>query len=208
MKATDLLKAQHREVERLFKSIEKAEDKGEKRELFEKLAQNLVGHDAIEREIFYPACEKQMGMTDLLGEALVEHGLVEFSLYRADQALGQKDFEHRVTVLKETIAHHVEEEEEELFPKVEKALGSELLQQLCARMERRFEQAMTEDFRGPLADNLRQVLDGKTKTKPSNGVKKKAPKKAAKRASTPKSAPKSAPRTQARAARSGASARH
>jgi hypothetical protein len=67
---------------------------------------------------------------------------------------------------------------------------------------------MTEDFRGPLADNLRQVLDGKTKTKPSNGVKKKAPKKAAKRASTPKSAPKSAPRTQARAARSGASARH
>ncbi len=31
-------------------------------------------------------------MTDLLGEALVEHGVVEFSLYQADQARKDKDF--------------------------------------------------------------------------------------------------------------------
>ena len=69
MKATDYLKAQHREVERLFAAIESAEDGPKKQKLFEELAANLVGHDAIEREIFYPACEEAMGLNDLLGEA-------------------------------------------------------------------------------------------------------------------------------------------
>jgi hemerythrin superfamily protein len=77
MNATELLKSQHREVESLFKRIEKAQEDSEKRELFEELAANLVAHDAIEREIFYPACEEEMGMNELLGEVLAEHGLVK-----------------------------------------------------------------------------------------------------------------------------------
>ncbi|HEY8946363.1 MAG TPA: hemerythrin domain-containing protein, partial [Polyangiaceae bacterium] len=110
MKATDLLKKQHREVRDLFKRIEKVSRNDVKRDLFEELAANLVGHDAIEREIFYPACEEELGMTDLLGEALAEHGVVEFCLYLADQA-PEEDFEYKCTVLKEVLEHHIEEEE-------------------------------------------------------------------------------------------------
>src|SRR5690606_22240641 len=92
MKATDLLKHQHREIRDLFERLERAKDDESKSELFEELATNLVAHDAIERRVFYPACEERMGMSDLRGEALVEHGLVEFSLYLADQARGEEDF--------------------------------------------------------------------------------------------------------------------
>jgi len=166
MKATELLKAQHKDVEKLFKQIKKSEDENEKGELFEELARNLVAHDAIEREIFYPTCEEKMGMTDLLGEALVEHGLVEFSLYGADQAQGEADFDYKCTVLKEVLEHHVKEEEENFFPKVEKAFGAELLKELGTTMEVRFEKAKREDFRGPLRENLRQVLEGAIKTEP------------------------------------------
>ena len=67
--AIELLKTQHEEVKTLFKRIEKASTRSAKTKLFDELAANLVAHDAIEREIFYPACEKGMGMTDLLGEA-------------------------------------------------------------------------------------------------------------------------------------------
>jgi hemerythrin superfamily protein len=74
MKATELLKAQHKEVEGLFKRIEKSKDEDEKGEIFEALAAQIVAHDAIEREIFYPACEEQMGLTELLGEALKAAG--------------------------------------------------------------------------------------------------------------------------------------
>jgi hypothetical protein len=166
MKATDLLKKQHKEVRDLFKRISSARNDDAKSELFEELAANLVAHDAIEREIFYPACEEAMGMNDLLGEALVEHGQVEFALYIADQAQGEDDFEAKCTVLEEIVEHHVEDEEKEFFPKVERALGKGRLEELAEEMEPRFEEAKEEDFRTPLHANLKQVLNGATKTRP------------------------------------------
>src|SRR5690349_1357429 len=122
MKATDLLKKQHDKVDTLFARFEKAKKADDKQAIFQEIAASLVAHDAIEREIFYPACEEAMGMTDTLGESLVEHGVVEFMLYRADQNLKNETLEHYVTVLKEVVEHHVEEEEEEFFPKVEDAI--------------------------------------------------------------------------------------
>lgn len=165
MKATELLQNQHKEVRTLFKRIEDTEGFPQKRQLFEELAANLVAHDAIEREIFYPACEKALGMTDMLGEALVEHGVVEFCLFCADEA-AEDDFDYKCEVLREMLDHHVEEEEDELFPKVEKALGAEQLERLGDAMQRRFEKAKQADFRAPLHDNLRQVLSGAIKPKP------------------------------------------
>ena len=161
--AIDLLKEQHEAVKALFKKIEKASTRAAKTKLFDELAANLCAHDAIEREIFYPACERAMGMTDLLGEALVEHGFVEFGLYQADQARAEKDFAFKCQVLSEVVEHHVKEEEEDFFPKVQRALGKEKLVELGARMKQRFEEAKAEDFRRPLYGNLKQVLAGALK---------------------------------------------
>jgi Hemerythrin HHE cation binding domain len=161
--AIDLLKTQHEEVKALFKKIEKANTRAAKTKLFDELAANLAGHDAIEREIFYPACEKAMGMTDLLGEALVEHGVVEFSLYQADQARRDGSFSFKCQVLSEIVEHHVKEEEEDFFPKVERALGREKLVELAARMKERFETTKASSFRPPLHENLKQVLAGALK---------------------------------------------
>ncbi|HEY3252495.1 MAG TPA: hemerythrin domain-containing protein [Polyangiaceae bacterium] len=161
--ATELLKTQHEQVKTLFKRIEKASSRAAKTKLFDELAANLAAHDAIEREIFYPACEKAMGMTDLLGEALVEHGVVEFSLFQADQARKDKDFPFKCQVLSEIVEHHVKEEEQDFFPKVEKALGKEKLRALGVRMQARFEQAKAKDYHPALKSNLKQVLAGALK---------------------------------------------
>ena len=134
-----------------------------------------MNNDAIEREIFYPACEEQLGQTDLLGESLVEHGLVEFGVYQADLALGSEDFKYKCTVLKETFEHHVKEEEKELFSQVEKAFEAERLDELGEELETRFEQAMAEDFREALRNNLEQVLAGATKTQPASAKSKARP---------------------------------
>jgi hypothetical protein len=169
MKATDLLEKQHEEVKDLFKRLEEGDGGAEQKRVFEELAANLVAHDAIERQIFYPACEEAMGMTDQLGEALVEHGVVEFMLYEADRAQGKKDFKFKCTVLKEALEHHIEEEEDDFFPEVEKALGGERLEELGARMEQAFEDAVEDDFRAPLQKNLKQVLAGAIKPAPERG---------------------------------------
>lgn len=165
--ATSLLTDQHDEVNALFKQLEAASSRATKVKLFEELAHDLVAHDAIEREIFYPACERAMGMTDMLGEALVEHGVVEFCLYQAEQAEKSSEFSAKCQVLKEVVQHHVKEEEREFFPKVEKALSKAELERLGARMKARFDEVKSTDFRVPLHQNLKQVLAGALKpTKP------------------------------------------
>ena len=181
MKATDLLTKQHKVVADLFEKIEKSKDDDKKKTLFEELAGNLAAHDAIEREIFYPAFEKKLGMTDLLGEALTEHGVIEFCLYLGTEACGKDDFDFKMTVLKEMVEHHVEEEEKEFFPRAEKALGAPLLEELGVQMEARFEEAKAADFRGPLHENLRQVLDGVLEPASAKSSKKPVAKKTAKK---------------------------
>ena len=171
MKATDVLKFQHKEVDGLFMSIERVSDRRDKLALFDELATNLVAHDAIEREIFYPVCERALGEQELLTEALVEHGLVEFALYQADRARGSNDFAAKVKALKEIVKHHVKEEEHNLFPKVERALSKEQLETLGAKLESAFEDATAKQFREPLYDNLQQVLEGAVKTKPKKKAK-------------------------------------
>jgi len=55
-------------------------------------------------------------------------------------------FEARATTLKELIEHHVKEEEDDLFPKVEKALGKEKLEELGATMSALFETLVAVDI--------------------------------------------------------------
>ena len=55
MKATKLLKEQHREVEDLFAHVLDSEDAEERREGLEQIKEKLEAHMAIEEQIFYPA---------------------------------------------------------------------------------------------------------------------------------------------------------
>jgi iron-sulfur cluster repair protein YtfE (RIC family) len=148
MKATELLKKQHREVEGIFKSIESG--KGDVSQLLEQLADNLVAHMTIEQELFYPAVQKVD--KDLILEAFEEHAIAEIGLKRLLQADPlSPGFKAKVTVLKELILHHVEEEEKELFPKVEKALGKEL-EKLGAEMETMFVESLEVGYEGTLTN--------------------------------------------------------
>jgi hypothetical protein len=168
MKATDLLIKQHRTVARLFKAIESAKTDADKKTLFVELASNLTAHDGIEREIFYPACQDAMGLSDDLGEALVEHGVIEFCLYQANEALGKPDFDFKCKVLAELVEHHVKEEEDEFFAKTQAALGTDLLEALGEEMEDAFDEALEEDFHEPLYENLRQVFAGALQPAPAD----------------------------------------
>ncbi|MEN9579589.1 MAG: hypothetical protein RJA70_2598 [Pseudomonadota bacterium] len=160
MKATDLLKQQHRAVEKLFNALATEQSQTKKTQLFETLASTLMAHDAIEREIFYPACEKAMGLNEVLGEAIAEHSVIEFCLYEAEQAIDKDAFTFKCKVLREIVDHHVVEEESELFPAVDDAISTAELKSLSVEMNTRFQRALTEDFRELLYSNLKQVLAG------------------------------------------------
>jgi hemerythrin-like domain-containing protein len=142
VKATDLLEKQHRKVESIFKRLEAGRSDPEP--LLEELATNLVAHMAIEQEIFYPAIRSID--EDMVGESFEEHALAEIGLKRLLGADPKDDsFKAKVVTLKELIEHHVEEEEEELFPKVEKKLGDQL-EALGKRMRTRFDEVVAQGY--------------------------------------------------------------
>ena len=143
MKATSLLEKQHRKAEATFKKLESG--KGDASALVQELADNLAAHMAIEQEIFYPAVRALK--EELVAESFEEHAIAEFVLKRL---LGTSptapSFKAKVVALKELIEHHVEEEEEELFPAVEKKMQAEALLDLGKRMQVKFDAALAQGF--------------------------------------------------------------
>ena len=133
--AIEMLKAEHRAVEELFKKFEKAGSADARRKVFEEIADALAVHATIEERHFYPAAKAE-GTEDLLLEAAEEH--LEIKRVIADllaMDASEDTFEAKVKVLQEDVEHHVEEEEEELFPKIQKILDDEALETIAAQME-------------------------------------------------------------------------
>ena len=118
--AIAVLREDHRDVERLFKRFEHAGDGAaqEKQHLATSMATALVQHTTIEQEVVYPWARDYIVDADaMILEAIEEHRVVTWLL--ADIAATQPDderFDAKVTVLIEAVRHHVEEEEEQLFP--------------------------------------------------------------------------------------------
>ncbi len=136
MKATELLKKQHREVKALFRSAKKAAPE-DRREILDEIATKLAHHMNIEETIFYPAVAEigTKKIEEMVPEAYEEHHVATLVLNEFPELDPDDErFEAKMTVLDELIEHHVEEEEKEMFPAAEK-LGAERLKELGAEME-------------------------------------------------------------------------
>ena len=147
MKATQLLRAQHRDAKKILVSLEKG--KSANRATLEKLVTALGAHMVIEQEIFYPAVKAIK--PDLVLESFEEHAGAQTMMERLlKTAPGDESFTARVTTLREMIQHHVEEEEEDLFPSVEKKIDASELNALGEQMKSRFDEMEAKGFRPAL----------------------------------------------------------
>jgi hemerythrin superfamily protein len=156
MKATALLKKQHRKVEGMFASLKKG--KGDTSAVLAQLANDLAAHMAIEQTIFYPAIKKIDPET--VGESYQEHALAELALKRLlETAPDDATFDAKVTALSELIRHHVEEEEEELFPEVDEEVDADQLEALGDEMQRAFEAAVEQGYESLLPEGFATSAD-------------------------------------------------
>ena len=139
MDAIELLKNDHRTVERLFSRYEDTTDQAEKTrdDLAHDMIHELSVHAVIEEEVFYPAV--RLAVPDEEGdvlEALEEHHIVKWTLSELEKLDSTDErFHPKVTVLIEMVRHHVEEEEGEMFPQVRKALSDAQLDDLGNRLD-------------------------------------------------------------------------
>ena len=149
--AIDMLIADHRTVQKLYKEFRKLDRSDEEAliEIVETACAELKIHAIIEEEIFYPAVRSKMGDAgdDLLNEAAVEHEVADGLIDRLGETdPSEPDYAATFAVLCEYVEHHVKEEEKELFPRVRK-LHELDLEELGAQMQARRDELLADiDF--------------------------------------------------------------
>jgi hemerythrin superfamily protein len=145
MDAIELLEADHRKVEKLFKEFEKAEEPDEKEQIVKQVIMELKVHTKIEEEIFYPQIEEAIKEgEELMNEAREEHHVVDLVIAELENMSPDDErYDAKFTVMMENVQHHIEEEEEEIFPKVEKS--SLDLEQIGQEMFERKTELMAEE---------------------------------------------------------------
>ena len=148
--ACDLLDADHKKVQKMFKDYEelagsRARSAAQKKlDLSRQICMELTVHTQIEEEIFYPALREAIKETDLLDEATVEHQSAKELIAQLEQA-GEADemYDAKVKVLGEYVNHHIKEEKNEMFPKARSARKLDLIA-LRDEMQTRKEELMSE----------------------------------------------------------------
>ena len=140
-----LLKNDHKAVKKLFRQFENAGENATvaKGETVRAIIEMLTVHTYLENEIMYPQVRKLLPeVEDDVLESYEEHHVadvlvVELAAMKPDS----ERFTAKTTVLIENVRHHIEEEEQEWFPKVREGLGRKQLQELGAEMVKAREKA-------------------------------------------------------------------
>ena len=135
MDALEFLKEDHQKVKGLFKQIAGTDDPAKRQELFDQIDTELEIHAHIEETVFYPALENYDELIDMVAEARDEHQRVKAHL-EALEELGVESgqFAEELTVLMESVEHHVEEEEDEMFPTVREIIDASTLEDLAKEL--------------------------------------------------------------------------
>ena len=142
MNAITLLKNDHKTVEELFKRFEKLGPRAvkSKRDVVDRIIRELSIHAVIEEMYLYPAVRQVAEGGDagsMVLESLEEHHIVKWVLSELEgMPADHERFDAKVTVLMENVRHHVKEEENDLFPQVNKLLGRGQLDELGEAMAR------------------------------------------------------------------------
>ena len=147
MNALDLLEDDHKKVKKLLEDADSTTERGVKTraELFGRIRKEMKVHETIEEEILYPALKEHPKAKEVVLEGYEEHHVVDEIMGE----LGATDFDDerwgaKLSVMKENIEHHIEEEEEDMFKKARQIFDADELEQMGERMKERKETLESE----------------------------------------------------------------
>jgi hemerythrin-like domain-containing protein len=133
-----MLKDDHKQIRKVFRDFEKAGPRAHaaKGRAVDRMIELLTVHTYLENEVMYPRVRELLpDVEDDVLESYEEHHVadvlvVELSAMKPDD----ERFVAKTTVLIENVEHHMDEEEDEWFPKVREGLGRKVLQEIGSEM--------------------------------------------------------------------------
>lgn len=136
MDALELMHRDHEKLKQLLDRAEHAEGESSRDNLFVTIRTEFVPHERMEEEIFYPALRSHRNAQDIVLEGYQEHHLADLLMDELIDTPAATDvWKAKMKVLKESIEHHIEEEEGEMFRKARSIFEGAELEQLGRRME-------------------------------------------------------------------------
>ena len=137
MDALTLLRKDHDKVKDMLNQLDDTTERAEvtRTEGLEKLKQELTVHEAIEEEILYPALIEFAKTKDITLEAFEEHHVVDTIMAELEQTpVEDETWAAKLTVMKENLEHHIEEEEGDMFKKARQVMDEAELEELGEQM--------------------------------------------------------------------------
>lgn len=147
MNAITLLTTDHKKMRGLLDQLESTTERGVKtrEQLFAQIKGELMVHEAIEEEIFYPELKSHPKAKDIVLEGYQEHHVVDLLMAELEGLpVDDESWGAKAKVMKENVEHHMEEEEGEMFAKARLVFDDAELDDLGARMLKRKESAAAE----------------------------------------------------------------
>jgi hemerythrin superfamily protein len=135
----EMLQKDHEEVKSLLEQLEKTSDGAVKKaeDLFGKLKKELLPHMRAEESEFYPVLKEKKDARQNVMESLEEHHVTELIFNELDKM--SRDAENwgaKLSVLKELIEHHVEEEEDQIFEDAEQYVDEAHMEKIVKAFEK------------------------------------------------------------------------
>ena len=137
MDALTLLKKDHDEVKKMLKDLDDTTDRAIKtrQNLFERLKFSLTVHEQMEEAVLYPALKEHAETKEIVLEAYEEHDVVDTIVGELEQTPFDDETWHaKLTVMRENLLHHIQEEEDEMFGQVRRLFDKATLDSLGEQM--------------------------------------------------------------------------
>ncbi|MFB0873795.1 MULTISPECIES: hemerythrin domain-containing protein [unclassified Sphingobium] len=142
----DRLKQDHDSHRQLFAKMDEAKDDADRLEkLFDQFKVEVKAHAAAEEETLYATMLSRPDLREDAQHSVSEHKEIEDYLEEMEeQEFNGKEWRETFAQLKKRYLHHIEEEEEEMFPDAakdltdeeEKSLGDKFAERKPAELER------------------------------------------------------------------------
>lgn len=136
MNALKLIKADHERVGDLLEEAIDTDDPRERADLLHQIRAELMAHEAMEEDVFYPALRANAQAKEIVLEGYEEHHVIDMILDELLEVPEESDqWKAKLKVLKENIEHHIEEEEGEMFPLARQCFDDKALEELGEKMQ-------------------------------------------------------------------------
>ena len=136
MDGIEALEKDHDRIRSLFSELEGTADPQEIQDSFEKLGNILTIHAEAEERVLYPEARNCEGTTELIDKGHQEHDKGD-QLVLAIKSVSpnESEFQEKVRELQEFMLNHLDEEENELFPKVRQCMSDRKLENLGTQLQ-------------------------------------------------------------------------